>query len=277
MNRTKHDEIKRREFLTTTAAAAFGIAFAGIRNPAKALTIERDLHSRHLHSVDSLAVHGMLLFGENTAYLSHLPLFGATTPHRYQVILEVALTKSGSDAQAAYVQDRRNHPTTKVYTFEPEPFILPDLNSKDQPRRSFKGKVFRGHFEKTGVAIIRDVTATVTRVIHFREFDAQAAGLPELEYFLFGKNQELYLAHLITRPPDFDQIVPVAKTDQPLTVEALGQGVPVTFPGKTNAPAKRIKAAPQVIGQVKKADGSPAQIKLQTRAELYFEAGELAD
>jgi hypothetical protein len=271
MNRIKHDEIKRREFLTTTATAALGIACAGLRNPAEALTI------KHLHSADNLAVHGMLLFGENTAYLSHLPLFGAATPHHYQVILEVTLTKAGSDAQAAYVQDRRRHPSTKIYTFEPEPFVLPDLNSKDQPRRSFKGKVFRGHFEKTGVPINRDVTATVTRVIHFREFDPQAGGLPQLEYFLFGKKQESFLAHLITRPPDFDQIVPVAKTDQSFTDEALGQSVSVTFPGTANAPPKRIKASPQVIGQVKKADGSLAQIKLQTKAEVYFEAGELAD
>lgn len=272
INRTKNHDIGRREFMTTTATVTLGIACAGLKNRAEPL-----VGNWHPHSVDQMAVHGMLLFGEKTVYLSHLPLFGTTTPHRYQVILEVTLAKAGGDPQAAYVQDRRQHPATKIYTFEPEPFVLPDLNSKDQPRRSFKGKIFRGHFEKTGVPINRDVTATVTRVIHFREFDPAAAGLPQLEYFLFGKNQELFLAHLITKPPDFDQIVPVAKTDQSFTDEALGQGVPITFPGKVNAPSKRIKASSQVIGQVKKADGSPAQVKLQTKAELYFEAGELAD
>lgn len=275
MNRTKTNDIGRRDFITTAAAAAVGTACAGLRTPAaEALTRKRLLHS---HSPDQMAVHGMLLFGQKAIYLNHLPLFGTTTPHRYQVILEVTLTKAGSDPQAAYVQDRRAHPSTKIYTFEPEPFVLPELNPANQLRRSFKGKVFRGHFEKTGVAIIRDVTATVTRVIHFREFDPQAAGLPQLEYFLFGKKQELYLAHLITRPPDFDQILPVARTDQPFSDEALAQSVPITFPGKVNAPAKRIKASPQVIGQIKKAEGSQAQIKLQTRAEMYFEAGELAD
>ena len=272
MNRTKTDDIGRRDFITTAAAAAVGTACAGLRTRAETLT-----GKRHLHSPDQMAVHGMLLFGQKTIYLNHLPLFGTTTPHRYQVILEVTLTKAGSDPQAAYVQDRRAHSSTKIYTFEPEPFVLPELNPTNQLRRSFKGKVFRGHFEKTGVAIIRDVTATVTRVIHFREFDPQAAGLPQLEYFLFGKNQELYLAHLITRPPDFDQILPVAKTYQPSSDEAFAQSVPITFPGKVNAPAKRIKASPQVIGQMKKADGSQAQIKLQTRSEVYFEAGELAD
>lgn len=272
MNRTKTDDIGRRDFITLAAAAAFGAACAGLKTRAETLT-----GKRHLHSADQMAVHGMLLFGQKSVYLSHLPLFGTTTPHRYQVILEVALTKAGSDPQAAYVQDRRAHPSTKIYTFEPEPFVLSELNPTNALRRSFKGKVFRGHFEKTGVAIIRDVTATVTRVIHFREFDPQAAGLPQLEYFLFGKNQELYLAHLITRPPDFDQILPVAKADQSFSDDELGRTVPITFPGKTNTPTKRIKASQQVIGQMKKADGSAAQIKLQTKAEAYFEAGELAD
>ncbi len=270
MNRIKDHDIGRREFVATSATAALGIACAGLTNRAKAVT-----DSRSLHSADQVAVHGMLLFGGKTVYLSHLPLFG-TTPHRYQVILEVALTKAGGDPHADYVQDRLRHPATKFYTFEPELFVLPDLNPKNQLRSSFKGKIFRGHFERTGIAINRDVTATVTRVIHFREFDPQAAGLPQLEYFLFGKSQELFLAHLITKPPDFDQIVPVVKTDQPFTDEALGLSVPITFPGKMNAPAKRIKASSQVIGQMKKADGSPVQVKLQTKAELYFEAGELA-
>jgi hypothetical protein len=272
MNGTKSNNIGRREFLSTTATAALGLASAGLHNRAEGLT-----GKRHLHSMDQMAVHGMLLFGEKTTYLSHLPLFGTATPHRYQVILEVTLTKAGGDVQAAYVQDRRRHPKAKVYTFEPELFVLPDLNQRDRPRRSFKGTIFRGHFERGGVAINRDVTATITRIIHFREFDPQAASLQQLEYFLFGTNQELFLAHLITRPPDFDQIVPVAKADQAFTDELLRQGVSITFPGKANAPSKRIKASPQVIGQVKIKDGGPVQIKLQTKAELYFEAGELAD
>ena len=270
MKRIKDHDIGRRGFVAASAAAALG-ACAGLTNPLKAAT-----DSRHLHSADQVSVHGMLLFGGKTVYLSHLPLFGTTTPHRYQVILEVALTKAGGDPHADYVQDRLRHPATKIYTFEPELFVLPDLNPKNRLRSSFKGKIFRGHFERTGVAINRDVTATVTRVIHFREFNPAAAALPQLEYFLFGKSQELFLAHLITRPPDFDQIVPVVKTDQPFTDEVLGQSVPITFPGTMNAPARRIKASSQAIGQIKKADGSPVQIKLQTKAELYFETGDLA-
>jgi hypothetical protein len=274
MSKTNHNNAGRREFLLASAAATLGFAYHGISG----IKAGDSMTNHHAGLADLPTTHGMLIFGEKTAYLSHRPLFGTTTPHRYQVILEVTLAQAGRDPQADFVQDRRKHPGTKFYTFEPEPFVLPDLNPANQLRRSFKGNIVRGDFEKKdSFAINRDVTASITRVIHFREFDPAAAGLPQLEYFLFGKSQELYLAHLITKPPDFDQIVPVAKIDQPFTDEALGQGVPITFPGTLNKLAKRIKASPQVIGQMKKADGSPGQVKLQTKAELYFETGDLAE
>jgi hypothetical protein len=272
MSKTNHNNGGRREFLLASAAATLGFAYRGIPG----IKAPDAITNHHAGLADPPATHGMLFFGEKSIYLSHLPMFSMTV-HRYQVILEVTLTKAGDDPQAAYVKDRRQHPATKFYTFVPDPFVLPELDPANPQRSSFKGAIVRGHFERGGKSINENVVANVTRVVHFRKFDPAAAGLPQLEYFLFGKNQELFLAHLITKPPDFDQIVPVAKTDQPFTDEALGQGVPITFPGKLNKPAQRIKASSQVIGQVKKADGSPGQVKLQTKAELYFETGDLAD
>lgn len=275
MSKTNHNNAGRREFLLASAAATLGFAYCGIPG----IKAADSMTNPHAGLADRPATHGMLFFGEKRIYLSHLPMFSMTV-HRYQVILEVTLTKAGVDPQADYVKDRRQHPATKFYTFEPEPFVLPELDPKNPQRSSFKGTIFRNHFEhpeRGGKSINENVVVNVTRVVHFREFDPQAAGLPQLQYFLFGKNQELFLAHLITKPPDFDQIVPVARIDQPFTDEALGQGVPIIFPGKLNKPAQRIKALSQVIGQVKKADGSLAQVKLQTKPELYFEAGELAN
>ena len=97
MNRTKDHDIRRREFMTTTATAALGIASAGLISRAEGLAGES-----HAHSLDQLAVHGMLVFGERTVYLSHRPLFGTTTPHRYQVVLEVTLAQAGRDPQADF-------------------------------------------------------------------------------------------------------------------------------------------------------------------------------
>lgn len=261
----------RREFLFASAAATLGFAYRAIPeiNAAGSAT-------NHLAGLaDQPATHGMLLFGEKSIYLSHLPMFSMQV-HRYQVILEVTLTKAGGDAQAAYVKDRRQHPATKIYTFVPDPFVLPELDPANPQRSSFKGTIFRGHFERGGKAINEDVVANVTRVVHFRKFDPQAAALPQLEYFIFGKGQELFLAHLITSPPDFDQVLSVTQTDRKF-MEELSKGAPIIIPGKKNTPAQRIKLGQQVTGQMKEAGGSAAKmVRLLPGVQFYFEAGELA-
>jgi len=269
MNKINYHHLGRRGFLAG-AVASLGIGWRGFGALAEA-------HNGHpAHATDSPARHGMLLFGEKKVYLSHLPLFHS--PHNYQVILEVTLTKANSDPQASYVQDRRQHPKVKIYTVNPESFVLPELDPQNPQRRSFKAELFRGHFERPGnVSLNRDVTVNVTRVIHFRKFDPQAAGLPQLEYFLFGQPQELFLAHLVTKPPDFDQVLSVARTSRNLTPEELGGGLAVIFPGKANQSAQKIVAKRRVSGQIKQAGGnSGVGISLGLGEEIYFEAGELA-
>lgn len=270
MNRMFNQATTRREFLLAATATTLGL---GTRDGKALAATVMDAH--HVHSADPPGLHGMLLFGEKKVYLSHLPMF--SMPHPYQVIMEATLTKSGSDPQAAYVQDRRRHPNINVYTFRPEPFVLPELDPKNSKRKSFKGTIFREHFEKRGTAIGTDVTVNVTRVIHFRQFDAQAAELPQLEYLLFGTAQELFTAHLITRPPDFDQVLAIKSLSAKLTDEELGKGVSIVFPGKANKPTEKLAVAKQISGKVKKAGGNPLQdISLEAGKEIYFEAGELA-
>jgi hypothetical protein len=53
--------------------------------------------------------------------------------------------------------------------------------------------------------------------------------MAELEYLLFGKGNESFLAHLITRPPDFDQILSV-KTGQKFTDEERATASQLWFP-----------------------------------------------
>jgi hypothetical protein len=197
-------------------------------------------------------------------------------PHRYQAILEVTFMK-----QEDYVKDRREHRTTKIYTLNPERFVLPELVSLDphhKPLSSFKANtIFRGHLERDDrVPILQDVSVNVRRVIHFREFDRKAKKPPQLEYLLFGKGEELFLAHLITAPPDFDQIIAVKVTDHEFPEEVLAKGVLVIFPGTTNAAASRLKEKQRIAGELK-VDNAPAMktIQIEVNREFYFEEGEL--
>jgi hypothetical protein len=228
---------------------------------------------------DSPSVHGMLVVGQQTVFLSHLPIFG--TPHDYQVILEATFAKAGSNPQADYFDDRRKT-GTKVYTLEPDRFVLPRLVS-DTPLRSFTANIYRGHFErfpsvkeKDAARIGQKVDVNVTRVIHFRKFDADAQKPSELEYLLFGKGSERFLAHMITKPPDFDHILAVTSPGQAFTDDALSRGLPLRFSGKKNSVANRISGAQALTARTIAADGTAsATVQIKPGTEFYFEADEL--
>lgn len=258
----------------------------------------------HEHGHESPAFHGMVLFGEQTAYLAHLPMF--MSPHDYQAIFEVTFSKEGTNPLAAYVEDRRTHPKARMYGFAPiinqtdddpltDAFILTDLVTPANPhdpqsppiRSSFKGDIYRGHFEtfheheKGGPKILDEVVAHVTNAVVFRKFDPHARELPQLEYFLFGTAQQLFLAHVITGPPDFDQVLGVQVDDHHFTDEELRQGFLVTFPGRDNSAEQKINEQEEVTGQVQ----VPAQrpegphslaVQLQVGTQFYFETDDLA-
>lgn len=225
-----------------------------------------DHSMHHMEESEDHGVHGMLLFGEETLYLSHLPMF--MPKHGYQVILEVTLDHGQDDAHAVYRADRQES-GQRFYTFVPEAFSLQRLNAAgENALRSFEGTVHRGHFEKGGHAILSDVTANVVNVIHFRRFDPDAEAPTELQYLLFGHDGELYMAHLINRAPDFDQILPVTSISHNLSEASLRNGVRLSIPGRENGIQTRLRGGEATAARI--------EVTVETAAELYLEEGELS-
>ena len=236
-------------------------------------------------------IHNMLVVGNEAVFLSHLPMFKGlneqatdyTSPHRYQVILEVSFTRNGKDVTDIYTKDRQGSPGTKMYTLSPEPLILAHLFTPDAQNpalSSFKATVIHGHLERDPQHVIgglEDVVVTVKKVVHAQKFDPGATKREKLSYFLFGKGEELFLAHLITKPPDFDQIVSVKVADHPFTEEELNRGVSVIFPDRDNTASQRIQENQQAPGQFQ-VTGTPQSFgsAVQAGTEYYFEEGELA-
>jgi hypothetical protein len=275
MSKSNQSQTGRREFLRLSSfAMAAGLLGRGLG--AGAVT------HHHTSGGDGPNVHNMLIVGREAVFLSHLPMFTApdfVSPHRYQVLLEAGFTKSGADPQAVYADDRQKNPATKIYTLSPDEFVLPDLRPSDgrAPLSSFGANVFRGHLEKPGrKVLLRGVTVSVKRVIHFREFDPRAASPARLEYILFGKGRELFLAHFINRPPDFDQVLSVNVTGHGFTDEELGRGMRVTFE-RPNSVAQRLAEKQEAVGEVRDAGGTAGPLKVRFKAgtEFYFEEGEL--
>ncbi len=241
-----------------------------------------------------VGVHGMLVVGAEPVFLSHLPMFDHRQ-HDAQTILEVTFTSGdgAGDPHARYLQDRVS-PGSSLYTFAPDrgeasadsdhgkdEFVLADLVTPDPRnprRRSFPGRLFRDHFEKGGTPIADDVIVTVTNIVYFLQFDRDAEPLADLTYIVFGKGRELFAAHVITRPPDFDQVVSVNIAGHPFTDQDLQHGVRVVVPGRANAIETRLKAGEMVVATVQTAGAQASQateIRLTADAEIYFEEGEL--
>ena len=156
---------------------------------------------------DTTGVHGMLLFGSDVLYLSHLPMF--MSPHNFQVLLEAGFDDAVLEVLRA---DRAaGGEAGGIHTFEPEVFPIVELDpSGDGPARTaIEGTVYHGHFERGGTPIAERVTAEVRSVVHFAEFDIQAQRPTDLTltYLCFGRAGRLHLVHRITASPDFDHVI----------------------------------------------------------------------
>jgi hypothetical protein len=232
----------------------------------------------HNHT-DQKAVHNMAVVGDHAIFLSHLPMFMA--PHDAQVLLEATLIRDGKNVDAIYFADRASNRSVRFYTLQPESFAIRELipiGAANPQRTHFMATVFRGHLEKGGTPVeaLQNVEVRIKRVVHAHSF-AGAEKATTLSYALFGGGRDLYLAHLISKAPDFDQIVAITATGMLPSAEELQRGVTVTIPGRTNSPATRLK-----VDEALKAQGHAAgahqflDLQIAVVSEAYFEEGELS-
>ena len=132
----------------------------------------------------------------------------------------------------------------------------------------------------TPIKVIPDselVLVNIQKVILFRSFDP-------LSYLLFGAGQQLFLAHLLTKPPDFDQVLSVKVVGHQFTDEELRNGVRVFFPDRANFMSEekgqgQLKEGERVKGQFQMLGANAAgmlELELEVGMEFYFETGDLA-
>jgi hypothetical protein len=273
-NQHESRQLSRRDVLQyATAACALAIPQLTRASPP-----HPDGHT------DAAAVHNMLLVGTSTPFLCHLPMFEGltpdreayTSPHRFQVILSAAFSKAGTDAGRVYTRERERHPEAALYTLSPSAFVLPRLLESDTralPVRSFGATVFRGHLERGGEAIsdLSGIEVRVRDLIHFREFKPANRRSDRLEYILFGAGDELFAAHFITGPPDFDQILSVA-VNSPHLRASLQSGSRGIVQNRTNTAAERLRAGDRPVVRM---PAERRQFQIEVRREIYFEEGEL--
>lgn len=274
----------RRKFLKTSATAFAGLSCLSVGLKAQPFVMNRPAEDRP-------NTHNMMLVGMQTAYLSHLPMFANDagpefdSPHRFQVILEATFTEGDRNLTEVYFKDRMENPEVKMYTLNPASFVLSQVDPNGTALKKFRGNgLIRGHLERGGKSFIGDFQkppkggafdVNVVNVVHFHEFDPNAVKPSKLEYLLFGKGSELFLAHLITKPNDFDQIISIKTTGQALTDEELSKGPRIEFPGSRNMSKERLKERARASGRLHIPGSAPRTVPVEVVKELYFEEGEL--
>jgi hypothetical protein len=280
----RNSDNNRRDFLKTTVNAVVGLGCLNLSAKAQPFVINRNQE-------DAPNTHNMMLVGTKGAFLSHLPMFGPEgsgpkfdSPHRFQVILEATFTDGGRNLTDVYFKDRIKNPTVKMYTLNPDFFVLSRLDPKGTALKKFRGSaLLRGHLERGGKSFIGDFDnppeggafdVNVVNVIHFHEFDRKAAKPATQEYLLFGKSSELFLAHLITKPNDFDQIISV-KMDQPFSDDELREGRRIVFFNRSNTAKGRLKENVRDSGMLQIPGAASRTVQVEVVKEFYFEEGEL--
>ena len=97
----------RRQFLKQGATAAAGLGLFSLGLRAEPLSTAHTAFPLQ----DNPGTHNMLVVGEQTVYLSHLPMFDGlnkkktdfTSPHRYQVILEATFVDGTNNLTETYL------------------------------------------------------------------------------------------------------------------------------------------------------------------------------
>ncbi len=157
-------------------------------------------------AADPTAVHGMLVFGTNAVFLSHLPMFHS--PHDYQVLLEAGLPEA---ARATLAADRAAS-GEPVYSLVPRPFSLPLLSTG--ALRAFTADIYRGHFERGGTRILRGVAVRVESVLLFEKLDPSTPITKNYFGWLVRDPHPVTSAHFVLHKVDhrgtFDQVVELA-------------------------------------------------------------------
>lgn len=218
----------------------------------------KEINAQHGHGAmqpDKPSIHGMLIFGKDKIYASHLPLFHA--PHNYQIILELVMDK-GSRQQ--FITDQRQHPEFTTYTIEPERFILPDMVTA---KGSFKANLYRGHFERGGVKIADSINIKIAAIVYYKKFDTAAVKDTNATFLLFGNSKEQFAIHQISNKPDFEQIIQIKAG------EATTRADTVIF-SATNIPVG-------VSGNTISAKANNKEVKLILLKQLYLEFDDLKE
>lgn len=208
-----------------------------------------------LAQADPPSVHGMLLFGNQSDYASHLPMFHS--PHDYQLILKLKLTDApGAGVLATYRSHQARGET--LFTIEPEVMDLTQVINGD--KKTFRAQLYLGHFERGGKPIGK-IQVGVEKIVFSSKLKPSSPATRFHEHLLFGQDGEYFVAHLIQGKPSFDLIASASRPSLP------DSALPATL---------RTLSTDGIPHEGSALQGSSGQTMSTVQKVLYLEEAELS-
>ncbi len=222
---------------------------------------------------DHPAIHGMLLFGQQKAYASHLPMFHA--PHDYQALFELSFKDLAKSETLALYNEAKLSPG--IFTLVPE---LMDLTQVlNGTKTDFTAEIFKGHFEQGGQTL-GAVYVHVEKIVFSTKLNPTAPVI-ENNYYVFGTAGEYFAVHLIQGKPNFDSVASVNqpyKLGHPICTARFCPGPDMTLIPDAQLPLTMSSSlAPTAIAKAGDALGSMTGALADIQNVIYSETGELAN
>ena len=171
------------------------------------LTLASTLFITLSHSMtakaDNPATHGMVIFGDQTTYASHLPMFHA--PHDQQAVFEINLENTGRKPTVELYEELKSKKNDQgIFTILPQAFDLSELIETGSG--TISAILYDGHFEKGGTPI-GPLNVHVSKVVYSQKLSKNS--LPNADFIVFGTGDEHYAVKKIGAVGSYDAIVSV--------------------------------------------------------------------
>jgi hypothetical protein len=240
------------------AAVALGLAAAGCGGHSGPPPKDPDLPPDE----GRVGQHPMIAFGPNTEggiYLAGVPSY--LPPNDLQYVVKAHVTPVGPD----YVPKKMND---GLYTMQPDTFALDKMVSAQV--LTFQGNLFVGDYQAGSKQLTHGMRVDIDSMLFPpRPLDRSAPHTPEPNFIAFGRVGALYMVHLITGAPDYNQILfghVVTGVDD----MALARSVTLVDKGKPNVVVQRVRTHDKL--GLTTLDGKVVQVEIDK--ELACETGD---
>ena len=157
-------------------------------------------HRKH----STLAVHGMVLFGNQRLYASHLGLYHH--PHDRQIVLPIRFSKP--EQADSYARWRTDNPG--LVTLAPRPFELANLAPDAKTfEHTIVVDIYRGHFERGGEKVFSQIAMQLDKPLIYQVLSPGGNRAAQASFWLLPDGDSDFLVYQIGPRPDQDLIAEV--------------------------------------------------------------------